>query len=203
MSTASVSPVAKTTGSGVPVAVQHALVLAAVLCVWGAMPRPAAPVGAWLWDIGGLVLAGCLVLTRRRQPHIDDRGLDRILALGGLVTAVWVVLEWAGAPGEHPFAADAAATAFVLGCLFWILGTRETCWALPAALAPLLGAIPALGQVWAGTAGLLVCLVAGLVLLLRHGPAPRGQLDPVHPLRLIAPALATAGLVLLSRGWSA
>ncbi|WP_316670890.1 hypothetical protein [uncultured Propionibacterium sp.] len=182
-----------------PAAVQHALVLVAAVCTWGAVPRPAAPPGAWMWDADGIVLAASLVLARRHQPHIDDRDLDRTLGLGGLLTAAWIVFEWDTA--VHPFAANAAAGALALGCLFWVLGTRETCWALPAALAPLLGAVPALGAARAGAVGLALCLLTGTVVVLRRGPAPAGQLDPVVPGRLVVPAVAAGALLLVVRGW--
>lgn len=182
-----------------PVTAQHALVFAAVVCSWIAVPRPTAPPGAWMWDVGGLVMAVSLVLTRRRQPHIDDRDLDRILGFGGLLTAAWIVVEWD--VSGHPFASGAAATTLALGCMFWTLGTRETCWALPAAPAPLLGAVPALGSVPAGTVGLVLCLLVAAVVLIRRGPAPQEQLDPIHSLRLIVPALAALAVLLLARGW--
>ncbi|SYZ33149.1 hypothetical protein [Propionibacterium australiense] len=180
--------------------VHPALVLGVAVCCWVAVPRPAAPPGTWLWCIGGVVLAVALMLTRRRQPRIDDRDLDRILGCGGLLTAAWIVLEWD--VGEHCLAAAAASTSLVLGCLFWVLGTRESCWLLPAAPAPLLGAVPALGSVPAGAVGLVACLLGALVMVVRRGPGPREQLDRINPKRLVAPAVAAVLVVLVARGWS-
>lgn len=183
-----------------PLVLQHALVLGACACLWAAMPRPAASPGSWMWNIGGLALATTLVFTRRHQPHLDDRDLDRILGCGGLLTAAWAALQWDA--GEHPFAAGAAATSLVLGCLFWVLGTRESCWALPAAPAPLLGAVPALGSVPAGAVGLAACLLGAVVMAARRGPVPPGQLDRVDPRRLVVPAVAASLVLLAAWGWS-
>ena len=53
----------------------------------------------------------------------------------------------------------------------------------------------------AGTVGLVLCLLVAAVTLIRRGPAPQEQLDPIHSLRLIVPALAALAVLLLARGW--
>lgn len=187
--------------AGVPVASQHLAVLGAICLLCTAVLVPDRPPGAWLWDAGAVVLACALVFSRRRQPHIDDRDLDRILGSGGLASAGWIVAQWDVA--FHPAAAVLAAVCLAAGVLFWMVGTRETGWLAPSVLPVLLGTRPALAAPIPGAVGLTVCLLVSIVIAWRWGPAPVGQLDALPPLRLVVPAAAAVAVLVAARGWIA
>ncbi|ARD42750.1 hypothetical protein B6G06_04830 [Actinomyces gaoshouyii] len=165
------------------------------------IPGPAITTGARMWRIGAVILALALVMTRRKQPRIDDRDLDRILAVGGLVTAVWIITQWE--TSTHPVAAVFAAISVGLGLALWVVGTREISWLAPAILPLGLSLVPCLDSVLLGMTALALCALAALALTVANGLAPRGQFQRIVPARLVVPALAAIALAAVTRGWFA
>ncbi|WP_235905158.1 MULTISPECIES: hypothetical protein [Actinomyces] len=186
----------------IPRLVPHLLILTMIaLIAILLVPGPAITAGARMWRIGAVILALALVMTRRKQPRIDDRDLDRILAVGGFVTAAWIITHWDTA--THQAAAVLAAASAGLGLALWVVGTRETSWLAPA-IAPLgLSLVPSLGSVMLGMVALALCALAALVLIVANGPAPRRQFQRIVPARLVVPALAAIALAAVARGWFA
>ncbi|WP_366179832.1 hypothetical protein ABXS69_05805 [Actinomyces timonensis] len=165
------------------------------------IPGPIATTGARMWRIGAAILALALVMTRRKQPRIDDRDLDHILAAGGLATAVWIIAQWDTA--THPTAAVLAAISMGLGLAVWVVGTREASWLAPAIVPLVLSLVPSLGSAVLGMIALALCCLASLALVVANGFAPRGQFQRIVPARLVFPALATFAVAAVARGWIA
>ncbi|GGO97653.1 hypothetical protein [Actinomyces gaoshouyii] len=186
----------------IPRFVPHLLILTMIaLIAILLIPGPAITTGARMWRIGAVILALALVMTRRKQPRIDDRDLDRILAVGGLVTAVWIITQWE--TSTHPVAAVFAAISVGLGLALWVVGTREISWLAPAILPLGLSLVPCLDSVLLGMTALALCALAALALTVANGLAPRGQFQRIVPARLVVPALAAIALAAVTRGWFA
>lgn len=186
----------------IPRLVPHLLILAAIaLTAILLIPGPVVTAGARMWRIGAAILALVLVITRRKQPRIDDRDLDHILAVGGLVTALWIITQWD--TSAYPAAAVFATISLSLGLALWIVGTREISWLAPAILPLCLSLVPSLCSVMLGMIALALCSLAALALLVANGLAPRGQFQRIVPARLIIPALAAVALAAVARGWIA
>lgn len=186
----------------IPRFVPHLLILSAIaLIAILLIPGPIATAGARMWRIGAAVLALALMMTRRKQPRIDDRDLDHILAVGGLVTAVWIITHWE--TSTHPVAAVFAAISVGLGLALWIVGTREISWLAPAIVPLGLSLVPSLGSAMLGMIALALCCLASLALVVAKGFAPRGQFQRIVPARLVIPVLAAIAVAAVARGWFA
>lgn len=170
-----------------------ALLLSCGVVAWLAIPHPAAP-SPWLWAgwAASLAIGAVLLGANRRQPGIDDRQVDLILAVTTLAGALWTLYQWPS--DQYPVAATMAWLLTLAACLLLLSGARAFGWVWPAAIPALTGLLPpmtipmAIAVVWAG------CLVIGAILVARLGVAPHDQLTRVPPHRL-AQALAALGVV--------
>lgn len=186
----SLAPVRRTAVVGTSGAHLMAVLALAGACVVAVPAPPLRPATA-LGALAGATLAVGLLLTRRHQPHIDDREVDLILATTAGAAALWTVLEWD--TQVHPAAATAARLLTLAASVLVVSGTRAAGWLWPTAFPPLLSLAPQTGVPILPGAMVLVAGAVTIVLLSR-ARAPRDQLAGVRVQRLAA---AGAGVVLV------